>query len=109
MDGSLMKVRDDQYQRDSGKTFLWSIAVSLQYCFNPNLGGGGGGGVISPLLVSYNNSETLNAVTLYAAVSNISLETSVPNLIFLTSPNLQILGKILTGVFPISGFSVNSL
>ena len=69
----------------------------------------GWGGVISPLLVSYNNSETLNAVTLFAAVSNISLETSVPNLIFLTSPNLQILGKILTGVFPISGFSVNSL
>ena len=31
------------------------------------------------------------------------------NLVSLTRPSLQILGKIQTGVFPISGFLVNPL
>ena len=44
-----------------------------------------------------------------AAFSNISLETSVPNLVSLTCPSLQILGKTQTGVFLISGFLVNPL
>ena len=35
------------------------------------------------------------------------LETFVPNLVFLTRPSLQILGKTQTGVFSISGFLVN--
>ena len=33
----------------------------------------------------------------------------VPNLVFLTRPSLQILGKTQTGVFPISGISGQSL
>ena len=33
----------------------------------------------------------------------------VPNLVFLTHPSLQILGKTQTGVFQISGFLVNPL
>ena len=63
-----------------------------------------GGGVI---WFSLNKSETVKAVTWhFAAFSNILLETFVPNLIFLTSPNLQILGKTQMGVFPISGQSL---
>ena len=39
----------------------------------------------------------------------ILLETFVSNLLFLTGPSLQILGKTQTGSFPISGFLVNAL
>ena len=85
MGGSLMKVRDAHYQKDFRKRLLWSIAISLQYCFNPILGEVGCGN--SPhLLVSLNNSETLNTVTLFPAFNNISLETSMPILVFLTCP-----------------------
>ena len=38
--------------------------------------------------------------------SGILLETFVANLVFLTCPSLQILGKAQTGVFPISGFVI---
>ena len=38
-----------------------------------------------------------------------SLETSVPNLVSLSCPSLQILGKTQTEVFPISGFLGQSL
>ena len=44
-----------------------------------------------------------------AAFSNILLETSVPNLVSITYPSLQILGKTQTGVFLISRFLVNPL
>ena len=40
---------------------------------------------------------------------NFSLETSAQNLLSLTRPSLQILGKTHTGVFPMFGFLVNSL
>ena len=40
----------------------------------------------------------------FAAFSNISLKTSVPNLVPITCPSLQILGKTQAGVFPISRF-----
>ena len=46
---------------------------------------------------------------LFAAFNNILLETFVPNLLSLTFPSLQILGKTQAGVFPISGFLVNPL
>ena len=45
----------------------------------------------------------------FAAFSNILLETFVPNLVSISHSSLQILGKNQTGVFPISGFLVNSL
>ena len=45
----------------------------------------------------------------FAAFSNILLETFVPNLVFPTCSNLQILGKSQTGVFPNSRFLVKSL
>ena len=45
----------------------------------------------------------------WAPFSNILLETFVPNLVFPTCPNLQILGKSQTGVFPNSRFLVKSL
>ena len=50
--------------------------------FNPNLGGS-----------SLNNSEMVKALVL-AAFGNISLETSVPNLVSLTHPSFQILAKL---------------
>ena len=43
------------------------------------------------------------------ALSKILLETFVSSLIPIPRPSLQILGKTQTGVFPISGFLVNSL
>ena len=53
----------------------------------------------------------LEALTLknwnFAAFRNILLETFVPNLVFLTRPILQILGKSKAWVFLISGFLVN--
>ena len=59
---------------------------------------------------SLNNSKAVKGVTLlFAAFSNILLETSVPNLVSLTHPSLQILGKSQTGVFPTSSFLVNHL
>ena len=41
--------------------------------------------------------------------SNILLETFAPNLVSLTHPSLQILGKTHAGVFLISGLLVNPL
>ena len=68
------------------------------------------------LLFSLNNSKTVKAVTpgngkavTVTAFSNILLETFVPNLVSITCPMLQILGKPQTGVFPISAFLVNPL
>ena len=73
----------------------------------------GGWGVIlppPPSWFSFNNSETVKAVTLaFEAFSNILLEMFVPNVVFLTCPSLQVLGKIQTGVFLISRFLVNPL
>ena len=43
----------------------------------------------------------------FATFSNILIETFVPNLVFLTCPSLQIVGKTQTEVFPISEFLVN--
>ena len=70
--------------------------------------------ILPPLLQCWfflNNSKTVKAVTLenFAACSKISLETSMPNLVSLTCPSLQILGKTQTGVSPISVFLVNPL
>ena len=45
----------------------------------------------------------------FAAFSNISLETFMPNLVSLTPPSPQILSKTQMGVFLISRFLVNSL
>ena len=45
----------------------------------------------------------------FVAVSNILLETLVSNLVSITRPSLQILGKTQAGVFPNSGFLVNLL
>ena len=70
-----------------------------------------GDGLILPLCwFSLNNSETVKAVTWhFVAFSNTLLETFVPNLVFPTSPSLQIFGKTQTRVFPNSGFLVKSL
>ena len=66
-----------------------------------------GGGNPAPCCISFNNPKTIKAVPWhFAAFSIISF---VPNLVSLTRPSLQILGKIQTWVFPISGFLVNSL
>ena len=80
------------------KVQMWLKTVSK---LNPNQGWVRGGGCWYPL----NNSETVKAVTL--VFCNILLEMFVLKLVFLTRPNLQILGKTQTGVFPISGFLVN--
>ena len=72
-----------------------NVTVNI-YSLNPNLGGGG-------------FSLDKNLIKTFAAFSNISLETSVPNLVSLTHPSLQILGKTQTGVFPISRFLLNPL
>ena len=45
----------------------------------------------------------------FAAFSNISLETFMPNLVSLTPPSPKILSKTQMGVFLISRFLVNSL
>ena len=58
-----------------------------------------------PCWFSLNNSEMVKTVTL----SNILLDTFLPNLVSLPRPSLQILGKTQMGVFPISGFLVNPL
>ena len=57
------------------------------------VGGGGWGGIINP--------------SLPPPFSNIILEIFVPNLVFLSHPSLQILGKTQMVVFPISGFLDN--
>ena len=44
-----------------------------------------------------------------AAFCNILLETFEPNLVSLTRPTFQILGKTQMGVFQIYGFLVNPL
>ena len=62
---------------------------------NPNLGGGCN--FIPRLPVGF--------PWYFAAFSNILLETFVTNLVSLTRPSLQILGKTQTGVF--FGFLVN--
>ena len=70
----------------------------------------GAGSNFTPLCwFSLNNSETLKAVPWpFAAFSNISLETSLPNLVSLTCPSLQILGNTDGGIsdFWISGQSL---
>ena len=43
-----------------------------------------------------------------AALNNFSLETFIPNLVFLTCPSLQVLHKTQTEVFSNSGFLVKS-
>ena len=53
-----------------------------------------------------NNAKTVKAATL--EFCNILLETFAPNLVSINLPSLQILCKIKTAVFPISGFLVNS-
>ena len=56
----------------------------------------------------YNKSIYLNILTLtFSAFSNVLLETSVLNLVSLTRPSLQILGKTHVGIsdFQISGQS----
>ena len=80
---------------------LWSISLTLIW-------GEGGGGILPPGWFFCNNSKTVKAVTL-AFCSEILLETFVPNLVSLTCPNLWILSKAQTGVFPISWFLVNPL
>ena len=58
-----------------------------------------------PYGFSLNNSETVKAVKWhFATFSNVSLEIFISNLLFLTCPSLQILGKTQTEVSPISGF-----
>ena len=56
---------------------------------------------------SLNNSETIKTVTL--AFCSISLEIPVPNLVSITRPSFQTLGKTQARVFPISLFLVNPL
>ena len=88
------------------------VNKSIWYILNPNLTRGGGGIIVtpSPSWFSLNNSETVkDASWRFAAFSNFSFETFVPSLLSLTCPNLQILGKTLTGVSSISGFLVNPL
>ena len=53
--------------------------------------------------------NNLEAVKPYSYNPCISLETSVPNLVSLTRPSLQVLGKTQTAVFPIPGFLLNPL
>ena len=63
----------------------------------PNLGkGGGGGNFTPPCWFSLNNSETVKAVTL--AFSSIQ-ENFLPNLVTLTCPSPQILGKLRRAYF----------
>ena len=70
----------------------------------------GGGGNFTPCWFSLNGSEMVKALTVpFVAFSNILLEMFVPDLVFLTRPSLQILGKTQTWVFPISEFLVNPL
>ena len=67
----------------------------------------GGRVILLPYSFSLNNSETVKAIALALSSSHgILWETSVPNLIFLTCPSLQILGITQTGVFLISRFWV---
>ena len=80
------------------------------YNFNPNLGGRGN---FTLHWFSLNNSKMVKAVTQavthFAAPSNILSETFWPNLASIARPSLQILGKTLKVVFPISGFLINPL
>ena len=87
------------------------------YTLNPSLGGGyfypphpPHPHFPTPLCFPLNKSETVKAVTLpFAAFSNFSLPTFVPNLLLLTQSSLQIWGKTQTGLLPISGFLVKPL
>ena len=56
---------------------------------------------------SLNYSETVKAVALSFFSIQYHLIRNLPNLVFLTRPGLQILGKTQTGVFSISGFLVS--
>ena len=68
---------------------LYSHIVCF-FCFNPNPEGVN----VIPLLFSLNISETVKTVTChFAAFSNFSLETLVPNLVSLTRPSLQVSDK----------------
>ena len=65
-----------------------------------------------PRWFSLNNLKTVKVLTLvFCSIqfNNILLEKSVPNLVPLTYPSLQILWKTLTGVFLISGYTVSPL
>ena len=93
-------------------TFSRSIFYILRpflVLFNPNLGVCGGYFLL-PCWFSLNNLEMVKAAALaFAVFSNILLETFVPNLVFLTRPSLQILGKNSDGGicdFQISGQSL---
>ena len=75
--------------------------LNIFYMFDLRLG--------SRIKIDYLRRKNLFNPNHVAALSNISLETLVPNLMSLTRPSLQILGKTQTGVFLISGFLVNPL
>ena len=63
----------------------------------------GGEGNFTLCWVSLNNPETVKPWH-FAAFNHILFETSVPNLLSLACPSLQILDKTQTRVFSISGF-----
>ena len=65
--------------------------------------------LLPPRWFSLKNSKMVKAVPWYfAAFSNISLETFVPNLVSITRPSPQVSGKTQTGVFLIKENRCNS-
>ena len=60
------------------------------------------------IIVEYHRKIIAKYLHLLPSV-NRALETFVPDLVSLTHPSLQILGKTQTGVFLISGFQVSPL
>ena len=105
-------------KRETKKKYEFAVTLSFMFnqfsnCLNPILGKEGGRGKFYPppsCWFSLNNSEKVKAVPWHFAVfSNILLEMFDPTLVFMTGSSLQIFGKTQEGVFPISGFLVNSL
>ena len=91
--------------RPTDSYFLLSLPV------NPNLSGVGSNFTPSPPVYFPLTTQKQKKLQPwhFAALSSISLQTFLPNFVFLPCLSLQIFGNTQTGVFSISGFLVNPL